>query len=225
MSRVLFGFLLLCSGALAATPPDRAPQVLSLGRDLTYVRLVRLPADLPASSAAAARGSAIVDLRGTQSDDRGAQAIETWIHVHAKPSAPVFLLVNKATSPSLLDMIQTLRDSNLPLVCFGPASLGNAVDVAVNTTDQEDRLACEAIAKGSPLATLAAPAVTKVRHDEAELDRDLREGIRPDDSDDSDSQDLTAPEPKPPLVDLVLARAIQLNHALIALGRLPIRTP
>lgn len=224
MNRLLFACLFACASAAVAAPaPAQVPEVRTIDSHLTYVRLARLPADLPASSAAAERGTVILDLRGTPGDAAGAKALGAWIQAHAKPAAPVFILVDATTAGPLMDLLQDLSDTNLPIVSFGPAALGDAVDVPVDITEAQDQAAFGALEKGASIETLTSPRINKPRQDEAELDRDLRDGIRPDYSDDSDSQDLNAPEPKPPLVDLVLARAIQLDHALLALGRLPSR--
>jgi hypothetical protein len=110
------------------------------------------------------------------------------------------------------------------VVTIGPASSEFKADVAVDVSPQADRLAYDALAKGTPIEDLVAHKLDKPRRDEAELARQHNNG--------NSDEDVEEPAPKPaatpaapavdaPVTDLVLVRAVQLHRALLALRRLP----
>jgi hypothetical protein len=110
------------------------------------------------------------------------------------------------------------------VVTIGPASSEFKADIPVVVSPQADRLAYDALAKGTPIEDLVAHKLAKPRRDEAELARQRTNG-NTDEEDEEPSPKAAAtpaaPAVEAPVTDLVLVRAVQLHRALLALRRLP----
>jgi hypothetical protein len=110
------------------------------------------------------------------------------------------------------------------VVTIGPASNEFNADIPVNVSPQADRLAYDALAKGTPIEDLVAHKLDKPRRDEAELARQHTNGSADEDSEAPPPKTAATPAPpaiEAPVTDLVLVRAVQLHRALLALRRLP----
>ena len=107
VSRCFILPLLLAPLFAGAVPLER-----DLGQGLGYVRLQRLPADLPASEAGRAKAR-VLDTRYAEADADAATAFVAWLKFRAAPRAPLFVLVNGGTSPALLAALTT-RHSGSP---------------------------------------------------------------------------------------------------------------
>ena len=199
-----------------------APLERDLGHGLAYLRVAQLPADLP-TKVAEPHKALVLDLRFVSADATAGQAFGAWLGFRASAHSPLTILLNAETSPLLLHVFLT---PSLPpgVVTIGPASSEFKADVAVDVSPQADRLAYDALAKGTPIEDLVAHKLDKPRRDEAELARQHNNG--------NSDEDVEEPAPKPaatpaapavdaPVTDLVLVRAVQLHRALLALRRLP----
>ncbi|HXQ79663.1 MAG TPA: hypothetical protein VN775_00030 [Opitutaceae bacterium] len=190
-------------GAAAAKGSD-------LGQGLSYIRVHELPADLP-SPPSGRPGPCVLDLRFAKSNEADALALRAWARTNASPRAPIFVLENAATSPSLLASLP----GNGPrgLIVLAPASAGLGPDIAVRVAADLDRRAYEALEKGAPVQSLLSDNPEKPRVDEAYLEKEhLSDGDAPDAA-------TGKPSPPSPLVDAMLQRAVQLHRGLLALKK------
>ena len=220
--RIPFSFLLLALALATSRGAAAAPLERDLGRGLAYLRVVRLPADLPTKMAEPHK-ALVLDLRFVSADATAGKAFEAWLRFHANANSPLTILINSETSPLLL---RAFLASPLPpgVVTIGPAASEFKADVSVDVSPEAERLAYDALTQGTPVEDLIAHKLDKPRRDEAELARQHTNG--------STDEDSEAPSPKAaatpassaiaaPVTDLVLARAVQLHRALLALRRLP----
>jgi hypothetical protein len=226
--RIPLSFLLLA--LVLATPcgTAAAPIERDLGHGLAYLRVAQLPADLP-TKVAEPHQAVVLDLRFVSADSAAGKAFEAWLKFHASAKSPLTILINTETSPLLLRAFLT---SPLPpgVVTIGPASSEFKADVPVDVSPQADRLAYDALAKGTPIEDLVAHKLDKPRRDEAELARQHTNGSTDEDSEAPPPKATATPTPPTPpappaaaapVTDLVLVRAVQLHRALLALRRLP----
>jgi len=220
--KIPFSFLLLVLALATQCGAGAAPLERDLGRGLAYLRVTQVPADLP-TKVAEPHKALVLDLRYVSADATAGKAFEAWLRFRASASSPLTILINAETSPLLL---RVFIDSPLPpgVVTIGPVSNEFRADIPVDASPQADRLAYDALAKGTPVEELVAHKLDKPRRDEAELARQHNNG--------NTDEDVEEPAPKPaatpavpavdaPVTDLVLARAVQLHRALLALRRLP----
>jgi hypothetical protein len=211
-------FAALLGAASAPNPANGAGQTLE--RNLSYCRVHTLPDDLPAGPVAAT-GTLVLDLRFVRADPDAAAAFARWLKARSRPQSPVLVLVNSDTAPALL--------TSLPepgVVSIGPAITGAGPDVALTLDSAMDRVAYEAFEHGASIDELINPKIDKIRHDEAAMAKERAAGTNSEAEDDSPlaASEKTpgapaAPVPAPP-VDHVLQRAVQLYHALLALGKI-----
>ncbi len=229
MKRFSLFFILLSVVLRAApavppvTPPKSAGQTLE--PHLIYLRVHALPEDLPATPLSAT-GSLVLDLRFVSAGPDAASAFATWLNARSRPQSPVLVLINRETSPALLTLLTT---PPLPagMVSLGAAAPGVRPDIALILAADADRTAYEALEHGTPLAELINPKLDKVRHDEAAMARERAAGINSETDeelplpspDDEKAKSPATVAPAPP-VDRVLQRAVQLHHALQALGKI-----
>ena len=204
-----------------AGAPSQPPQTQNLGEGLSYFRVTNLAGQLPDIRAALEKHPALVlDLRGAAGNITAAQALRTAL-VPAKPDALVarFVLINAATTPAISFALGGgIAENSVPrTVVIAPASADVPADVKTPATAEDDKRACEAIAKGAPLATLLNHQPDKPRNDEAALVREQNG----DDQQDSAAADAPAAPAKPvPLTDSVLQLAVQIHRSLLALKKL-----
>jgi len=224
----IFLFIVLPLGLRAAIEKD-------LGQALAYFRVTDASADQAAViDAIEHRPALVLDLRSLSADDEFADKIHAVLAKTPAAHAVRIVLINSSTAPAL---VTTLNDDNLnAVITIGPRSAVIKPDVAVTTSDDDDRKAFAALTSGTPLETLIADTRDKRRYDEAKLVHDHANGIIPGDAelpadaeDDSVAEPTSGkkaadaekkPEPPPPLHDLVLERAVQLHRSLLALKKL-----
>jgi hypothetical protein len=199
--------------AALLTPALRAATLpRDLGKGLTYYRVHELPADQP-SPLAGRPGACIIDLRYAKADEASAATLRAWIKFNVSVRAPIFVLENAQTDPSLLAAIP---GSGQPgLVVLAPFTDRVAPDVAVHVSPADDRRAYEALEKGADVGSLLSDYPDKPRVDEAYLEK---EHIA-----DSEAPDVPSEKAAPPLplTDPLLQRAVQLHRGLLALKRIP----
>lgn len=217
--------------AAAAAPAPEAPAKKAgplLGPDLSYLRVHTLPGDHAVlATAAGGNGTLLVDLRFAAADVGAADIFLGWLKSRARVSAPVLVLLNAETSPALLALF---REGRLPagVVTLGIVSPTLTLDVPVDGAIAADRAAYDALEHGATLEELVNPKIDKVRHDEAAMTRERTAGAIGTETDDTSGAET---EEKPgsaatsaapaQLVDRVLQRAVQLQHALQALRKIP----
>ncbi len=221
------GFLPPISGLAAGAAPQ------DLGRNLTYVRLHRLPDDAAALTAAWHAPALAVDLRHMAGDP--ANAIPADLPPRPR-SAPLFVLISPDTASALLALI---REHAPALISIGLAAPGLTPDIVLPVSPEADRRAYDALDAGASVESLISEKIAKPRFDEAALahehtaDTAAEEGARPAAGGPSDAPPAASPPPATPAVppaadapeaapkDAVLQRAVQLHRALLALGKLP----
>ncbi|HEY1793848.1 MAG TPA: hypothetical protein VGG34_13095 [Opitutaceae bacterium] len=191
--------------ALSATPAPR-----DLGMGLTYYRIHSIPADQPVPPLGRP-GACILDLRYARSDEAGAATLKQWIGFNASSRAPIFVIENGQTDPALLAALSGGRPAGV--LVLSPASSRLPADVQVRVSPQEDRRAYEALEKGADIRALITDYPGKPRIDEAYLEK---EHIADTDAPDSPE----GKPPAPPLIDLLLQRAYQMDRGLVALKRI-----
>jgi hypothetical protein len=218
------------SRAAASVPATETPAKKTaplLGPNLSYLRVHALPRDQGTLAAAAAgNGTIKLDLRFKAADADASNLFFGWLKSRARVSAPVLVLMNTETSPALLT---PLRGGHLPpgVVTLGIASPGLTLDVPVEGEPAADRTAYDALEHGASLEDLVNPKVDKIRHDEAAMARERAAGAtaaEPDDSSTPEAEEkpASATPAAPTLpIDRVLQRAVQLQHALQALHKIP----
>ena len=206
MRLALLPFLLVCLAPLARSQ--------DLGDGLAYARIHALPSGLPKTPSPPPRAW-IVDVRYVEGGPTEAALLATWVNLNARPSAPVFLLVNEKTSAALLAPFA--RRTTAGLILVGPRRDGLRPDIAVGIPPETERKAYQALETGSPVASLVTDNPGKPRIDEEKL---TKEHIQDVDSPDQPVEDPAHPSPPPPLIDAVLQRAIQVERGLAALRKL-----
>ena len=201
--------------APAATAPA-GPLERDLGQGLGYVRMHRLPADLPANPRGRVQPS-VLDARYTEADADGAIAFVAWLKFRATPRSPVFVLVNAETSSALLASLAA-RNPATGIVVIGVASARFDPDSPVKISPGDERRAYDALANGAVVDALLADNPTKVRNDEASLTKGQPNDLPPV----SMELPVDAPPAKRdgPPVDVALQRAVHLHRALAALRRI-----
>lgn len=201
---LLFGLMVF-----AVFPASSAPVPHDLGRGLVYVRVHRLPADLPANPEGRAP-ACVVDLRYVDADAAAATMLGAWLKFRAGPRSPVFVLVNGKTAPALLATLQT-HDPKNGIVLIGASAGSVRSDVAVATTAEAERKAYDAFETGTSLTALISDYPDKVRIDEASLNFERPAAVVKD----------AEPKPQPaPTIDAALQRAVHLHRTLVALKRI-----
>ena len=217
----------------AASCPAAPSAPSDLGRNLTYLRIHRLPDDAPALAAAWSRPALIIDLRYPAGD--GGNPLAAALAV--RPAAmPLFVLVGPATPVVAL---AELRARAPALITLGLPAPGLTPDIALAVRPEDDRQAYEALESGASIESLIDEKSSGPRFDEAALVHERARGSDPEDA--AGTHAVTPPEARPPAGsaaaapdvhpapaapareprDLVLERAVQLHRALLALGKLP----
>jgi hypothetical protein len=202
--------LALIAGAAARLPA--APLEADLGQGLRLYRLATLPADLPPRVEGARQPPCVVDVRYLPTDEAGALAFTAWLRFRATPRSPVFVLANRETSPALRQALRGIGGRG-GIVVIGIAAGDFVPDVPVPAKPEDERRAFDALAGGTPVATLLAENPNKVRNDEASLTR----SSPPPPADEPDAVDSGAVKSPP---DAALQRAVHLHRTLAALRKL-----
>lgn len=194
---------------------SQAAGLVKLQPGLDYLRLTNLPADLPPSELRFPdSGTLVVDIRGAKSEAPGVAALLAWLDFRCKNTRATLLLVNEDSSASLREQLQGLHRP--ALLTLAPAGAPFVADMRVDVDSESDRKACAAIGAGEKLENLIQPKLDKERNDEARLTKEYSESPRTPAYRESEPETTAAEtpaKPKPPLCDLVLARAVQLHTA------------
>lgn len=212
MKRLLVGLLLVLFVPIRAAPA--APVERDLGGGLVYVRVHRLPADLPPKPQGRL-APCVIDLRYVDAAEDAAAAFSAWLKFRATPRSPIFVLANGETSAPLLNVLRA-GERGAGVVLIGIESEHFRPDVAVRSTAAEERRAYDALEQGAALATLLADHPNKVRNDEASLTREPPAEPLPEPPAAGGASDGTAAPP----IDATLQRAVHLHRALVALKKL-----
>lgn len=199
--------------AAAAARLAAAPLEADLGQGLRFHRLSALPADLPPRVEGARPPPCVVDVRYLPTDDAGALAFTAWLRFRATPRSPVFVLANRETSPALRQALRGIGGRG-GIVVIGIAAGDFVPDVPVPAKPEDERRAFDALAGGTPVATLLAENPNKVRNDEASLTR----SSPPPPADEPEAGETGAAKRPPP--DAALQRAVHLHRTLAALRKL-----
>ena len=219
--RAGLAFLLLALAPLPAPAANPGRLERDLGQGLAYVRLRQLPADLPQTPTRP--GAVVLDLRYTPGDSAAATALGAWLQFRCTAHTPVFILVNAATAPALLDYLEA-TDPLPGLVTLGLASSHFVPDLPLKIAPVTELSAYAALDHGTPVASLLTDLPDKPRHDEAAIA--LEHTVAPETADDSAGlTDAPATAPAmtvtpPPLIDETLQRAVHLHRALLALKKI-----
>lgn len=208
--------LLTGAVSLYAKPANR-----DLGDGLLYFRAEIIPRDLPPADVKA--GPLILDLRYALAEVDASTALNAWLKLRATAKTPVFLLLNSDTAPGLKTLLRE-GPSRPSVITIGRANQETKPDIEVETTDDEERRAYEALEQNTPIESLLVENLDKPRIDEASIMRardEAGEDLFQADPLDRILPTETKEEAKtPPPIDRALLRAVHLHRALRALKRL-----
>jgi hypothetical protein len=199
--------------AIATVAASAAPAERDIGNGLVYVRVHKLPGDLPAKPAGRVP-PCIVDLRYVDADADAAAAFVAWLKFRATPRSPLFVLANAETSSALLKPLAG-HERATGIVVVGIEHPPFHPDVTVRGSPEEERRAYDALEAGAPIGSLLADNPNKVRNDEASLSKDRLAEASADAADDT-----LAGKRSPPPIDATLQRAVHLHRALVALKKI-----
>lgn len=207
--------LVFFTGALQAEPITR-----ELGESLDYFRARVLPGDLP--PAEVKQKSVILDLRYALAENDAPTVLQTWLDSKATAKTPVFVLINADTAPAIREFLEARR-SHPGLVTIGRTAPGFEPDIVVDSSNDEERRAHDALAPDTRIEELITENADKPRIDEASIMRARAEAQ--DEPVEANPLDRLTPTEKesevpPAPVDRALQRAIHLHRALLALRRL-----
>lgn len=207
--------------------------VEDLGEGLFYFRVGNLAAQIGDVRAALAKHAAlVVDLRGVEAGMADARALRAALTA-ADGGGRVarFVLINGATAAAIpFSFDAGLPEGGVPgVVIFAPGAANVPADVKAPGSVEDDRAACEAIARGAAVTSLINHQPEKMRYDEAVLVREHEgvpeadavaqsgsgagEGAGADGKSGSDAQGGV-------VTDSVLQVAVQTHRALVALGKI-----
>jgi hypothetical protein len=217
--RILAVLLSICAFSLLFSPVCLGAQTVhDLGQGLLYLRVHDLPTDIPGKGSDARLNKAmiIIDLRDAKAGRTEAVIFSAWLGFRCTPDAPTLVLLNQDSASSLVDVVLGSRWPGL--LSLAPNDVAFTPDLQVDTSLEQDKHACAAIAQGQELLGLASMTISKERYDESALSRDYQDGIHPT-RERNDSSSAPAPSSEENLTakDLVLATAIHLHRALVAL--------
>lgn len=181
-----------------------------LGQGLKFFRIREFPADLPLMEKSGKPLPCVVDVRYARGDSESARAFEAWLRSRAQPRVPIFVLANSGTAADVLRVLAQ-REVGGGVVLFGVPSRNLKPDVVLKLDFGNERLAYDAMERGSSLTSLLTDNPGKARNDEASLSRDrLAEA----------SAEAASKESPPPVVDVALQRAVHLHRSLVALKKI-----
>ena len=188
-----------------------APLEREAGGGLAYIRIHKLPDDLPGKPAGRIP-PCVVDVRYVNADPEAAKAFSAWLKGRSTARSPVFVLANADTSLALLKVLAG-HERGTGIAVVGIEGGPFHPDVPVKGSPEEERRAYNALEQGAVLSTLVADNPDKVRNDEASLSKDrLAEAS----ADAANEVGKKAPLP----IDVALQRAVHLHRALVALKRI-----
>jgi len=191
-----------------------APIITPLNSHIIYLRLHRLPNDLPAQLEALNK-VCILDLRNLKSRDEDAQKLNAWVLNQASLKTPVLILQNEETSYSLVSPYTPTHTKTIGVITLGPTVSRFPPDIQVDVSSESDQQGYKAFETGTSLELLITPKIDKVRDDEERLNKEHV----------TDSSQPLEPEVKENhlstvVTDPVLQRAFHLVEGLVALKRI-----
>lgn len=188
-----------------ALPPAASASPVDLGEGLRYLRV----SDLAAVPEEIGDAPLVVDLR--RSGGGNTDRLEAILRSNG---AVRFVLLGKDTAP---DIRRFLGSRSAAVITLAVQGVDPDADVVLNTSPEEDLRAYDAHENGRELALLIQPPVRKTRRDEAAIVRDRVNGRG---AAQAENPSAESDNGEPPIVDMVLQRAVQLHRGLKALGRL-----
>jgi hypothetical protein len=221
--RLTFFAALFAGHALVAAITEH-----DLQQDLAYARSADLDADLEALAQSLTRHPALVlDLRQTAATEKSATALAQLL-ARTPAATPRFVRIILLGKNSSRTLMKELTTDIAGVVTLSAQSELFTPDIKVAVSAEEDRLAYEALIRGTPLDQLLNGSTPKkIRYDEASLVRDHNSPRQPaqreppeEDHDGAAGPDAAEPKPAAPPVDYVLLRAVQLHRTLLAMKKL-----
>jgi hypothetical protein len=199
-----------------------APLERDLGRGLIYYRAANLPADLPAAPSAP-KHAYVLDLRYAQGAPTAADAVNGWLKSHATPRTPVFVLANAETASAVLASFAG-HDTKSGLLILGASGPGFVPDIALKVSPEAERRAYDALEKLPDADSLLKENTSKVRNDEARLSHEHLPDTEPEEPLATETvaptEKTSPPKAPPPIIDLVLQRAVHLHRGLLGLKKI-----
>ncbi len=222
----IFSFLLFafCASHGFLRAADEGGKAADLGGGLFYFRVTNLSGQLADARAALAKHAAlVVDLRGVEAGMADLRALRSALTpADAKARVARFVLINRETAAAIPFTLNAgLPDGSVPgVIVIAPAAAGVPADVKTPGSNDDDKAACEAIAKGAAPTTLIDHQPDKKRYDEVVLVREHQGLAVPEDEVESRGETEQKDAPAKPLTDSVLQAAVHTHRALAALKRL-----
>lgn len=204
----------LCLFVFFGAAINAAPLERDLGKGLAYFRIAESTPGLPPANH---KGSAVLDLRYTETNAVTPEKLATWLQQHAAPSTPVFVLANVSTAPELRTALAQLTARSQVLV-IGPTAGSFQPDIAISISADAEHAAYTALQDDTDIATLITPPVTKVRQDEAAIIAARERGEPEDDGPAPELTDDDKGDDHALTIDLALQRAVHLHRAWLILG-------
>ncbi|MFA5264736.1 MAG: hypothetical protein WC378_13015 [Opitutaceae bacterium] len=189
-----------------------------LGQGLHYLRPTDLSVDIPPAKSEPDTRTLIIDLRGSLTEGTGGATFAGWLAFRKKAETPVIVLLNGDTDPNVARIV---TETDWPaLLSLSPQGVSFPSDIQVDTSAEADRKACAAIARGDSLDGLISTRISKERLDEAKLAKsyEINGRVAPRETEEPKKHPpAPASEESSRAPDLVLARAVQIHHAMLAL--------
>ncbi|MCF7688280.1 MAG: hypothetical protein K9M98_11420 [Cephaloticoccus sp.] len=203
---------LLAIGLVAwFTPTGRTePIERDFGFGLTYFRIDPLAADLPLKPL---HGSCVLDLRYVTEVPTSSLQLHAWLKDNASLRNPVFILFNARTSPVLLQQLAPRSDTP-GVLTLGSVSAGFSPDITIAVSAEVEARAYAALSATPDIRTLIQATPSKIRRDEAAMlvAQSMGEPMTTEPETEL-TDELAAPAPNAPLMDLTLQRAVQIHRA------------
>ncbi len=227
--RKSLAFLVLLFLAVFSVASAFATELDNLGQGLGFLRLGPLADQQKSFNSPVGDTPALVlDLRDATADETVSTALLATLRGRPAGRGVCLVLLSSSTAPALLAAFATTPSGCLTV---GRADGACHPDIAVATTADAEQRVRAAFAAGMSLTALLSVPSDKPRHDEAELAKDHAAGIPPPAEDDSaapsapkpiadETTKKSAPPKEPPVLDVVLQRAVQVHRGLLALGKI-----
>lgn len=205
----LLSVCLLCLVGFAWSA-HAAPLVRDLGDDLTYLRIAKLPEDLPTTNL---MRPCVLDLRYAKGGESAALGLRMKLKASVGRNGPILVLCNAETDLALRHEFAGWRGLT-GVLTLGSVSKEYAPDISIRTDPDVERHAYDALPVTSDIATLLSIVSAKVRYDEASITEARSHGQELEDEPPPELTDSADAEKNPgPLIDQTLLRATQIYHA------------
>jgi hypothetical protein len=220
-TKTSFHRFLACCILIASAPLHAKPVNHELADSLLYFRAEVIPRDLPPADVKS--GPLILDLRFALAEADATTALDAWLKLRATPVTPVFLLINSDTAPDLRKLLTDVM-SRHSVITIGRATEEIKPDIEIETSNEEERRAYDALEQNAPIDSLLAENADKPRVDEAAIMRARDEAgeelFEANPLDRIAPTDTKSEAKAAPPIDRALQRAVHLHRALRALKRL-----